>query len=159
MIDDLDQQVSAGHLLLESRVCRVCKEEKNLLQDFYLSRKNAGLASSYSYECKECTVKRTTDYNKRNSSTVKSQYLKRNYGLTFDEFDAMLSKQDNSCAICGTTEPSKTRGRHKRFHVDHNPITGDVRGLLCKSCNLALSEVGSNLQTLKNMIEYLENHG
>ena len=107
--------------------------------------------------CKECTVKRTVEYNKEHSSSVKSQYLKRNYGLTFEEFESMLSDQNNCCAICGTTEPSKTRGRHKRFHVDNNS-SGKVRGLLCKSCHIALTEVDSNIHTLKSMIEYLENH-
>jgi hypothetical protein len=152
---DLGKQVTTGHLLLETRTCRVCGEEKNLVDDYYLSRKDPTLASSYSYECKECTIKRTVEYNKENSSSVKSQYLKRNYGLTFEEFDAMLSSQDNACAICGTKEPSKTRGRDKRFHVDHSPETGEVRGLLCKSCNIALGEVKENIHTLKSMIEYL----
>ena len=55
---DLDQQVSAGQLLLETRICRVCGKEKNLVDEYYLSRKNPGLASSYSYECKECTIDR-----------------------------------------------------------------------------------------------------
>ncbi len=153
---DLDQQVSAGQLLLETRICRVCREEKNLVDEFYLSRKNPGLASSYSYECKVCTIKRTSNYNKNNSNSVRSQYLKRNYGLTFEEFDVMLSNQDNACAICGTNKPSKNRGRTRRFHVDHDHKTGKVRGLLCKSCNLALGEIGDNIHTLKSMIEYLE---
>ena len=69
----------------------------------------------------------------------------------------MLSSQHNRCAICGTAEPSKTRGRTKRFHVDHDS-KGNVRGLLCKSCNIALEEVGDDIHTLKSMIEYLENH-
>ena len=152
---ELDKQVTTGHLLLETRVCRVCGKEKNLVDEYYLSRKNPALASSYSYECKECTVKRTVEYNKEHSSSVKSQYLKRNYGLTFEEFESMLSDQNNCCAICGTTEPSKTRGRHKRFHVDHDS-SGKVRGLLCKSCNIALGEVGDSIHTLKSMIKYLE---
>ena len=155
---DLDRQVTTGHLLLETRVCRVCGEEKNLVDDYYLSRKDPTLASSYSYECKECTIKRTVEYNKENSDSVRSQYLKRNYGLTFEEFDSMLSSQDNACAICGTKSPSKNRGRTRRFHVDHNHITGEVRGLLCKSCNIALGEVNDNIHTLKSMIEYLESH-
>ena len=51
---ELDKQVTTGHLLLETRVCRVCGKEKNLVDEYYLSRKNPALASSYSYECKEC---------------------------------------------------------------------------------------------------------
>ena len=55
---ELDEQLQLAHLLLEERVCRVCKERKNLLQSYYRVRKNMRLASSYSYECKECTIKR-----------------------------------------------------------------------------------------------------
>jgi len=152
---DLDKQVTTAHLLLETRVCRVCGEEKNLLDDYYFVRKDRSLPSSYSYECKACTIERTTNYNKRNSNSVRSQYLKRNYGLTFEEFDSMLTKQDNCCAICKGKEPY---GRHKRFTVDHNHKTGEVRGLLCNRCNTALGLVGDNIHTLKSMIQYLESH-
>ncbi len=155
---DLDDQISTAHLLLETRECRVCGQEKNLLADYYLSRKDPTLASSYSYECKDCTIKRTVQYNKDNSASVRSQYLKRQYGLTFEEFDAMLSSQENACAICGTKQPSKNRGRTRRFHVDHDHKTGKVRGLLCKSCNIALGEIEDNIHTLKSMIQYLESH-
>tara|TARA_B100001250_G_C19751084_1_gene767775 strand:- start:1319 stop:1540 length:222 start_codon:yes stop_codon:yes gene_type:complete len=55
---ELDEQLQLAHLLLEERVCRVCKERKNLLQSYYRVRKNVKLSSSYSYECKECTIKR-----------------------------------------------------------------------------------------------------
>ena len=152
---ELDDQLSTAHLLLETRVCRVCKKQKGLLEDYYLSRKDPTKKSSYSYECKSCTVKRTVEYNRENSTSVKSQYLKRNYGLTFEEFEAMLSDQDNCCAICGITKP---QGRHKRFCVDHHHKTGKVRGLLCSNCNTALGLVGDNIDTLKSMIDYLKNH-
>ena len=154
---ELDDQISTAHLLLETRVCRVCKKQKNLLDEYYLSRKDPTKKSSYSYECKECTVKRTVEYNKVNSETVRSQYLRRNYGLSFDEFESMLSEQNNCCAICGTNKPSKNKGRYKRFHVDHDK-NGKIRGLLCKSCNIALGEVEDNIHTLKSMIQYLESH-
>ena len=55
---ELDEQLKLAHLLLEERVCRVCKKQKNLLQSYYRVRKNVKLSSSYSYECKECTIKR-----------------------------------------------------------------------------------------------------
>jgi hypothetical protein len=59
---DLDKQLNLGHLLLMDRKCRVCGEIKNLIDGFYRTRKDRGpVASSYSYECKECTVKRITN--------------------------------------------------------------------------------------------------
>lgn len=56
---DLDRQIKLGHLLLADRKCRICGEMKNLIDGFYRTRKDRGpVASSYSYECKECTIKR-----------------------------------------------------------------------------------------------------
>ncbi len=56
---DLDGQIKLGHLLLQDRKCRVCGEIKNLVDGFYRTRKDRGsVASSYSYECKECCKKR-----------------------------------------------------------------------------------------------------
>jgi hypothetical protein len=56
---ELDGQIRLGHLLLSDRKCRVCGETKNLIESFYRTRKDRGpVASSYSYECKECTIKR-----------------------------------------------------------------------------------------------------
>ena len=71
---DLDEQLQLAHLLLEERVCRICKEQKNLLQSYYRVRKNMRLASSYSYECKECTVKRITERRKSNEVRVDWMY-------------------------------------------------------------------------------------
>ena len=47
------------HLLFKERKCRVCGETKDLVNEFYLVRKNKrNFPSAYSYECKICTVKR-----------------------------------------------------------------------------------------------------
>ena len=54
---EIDKQIKLGHLLLVDRKCRVCGEMKNLIDGFYRTRKDRGpVASSYSYECKECTI-------------------------------------------------------------------------------------------------------
>lgn len=56
---DLDGQIRLGHLLLNDRKCRTCGKTKNLIDGFYLTRKDRGpVASAYSYECKTCTIKR-----------------------------------------------------------------------------------------------------
>ena len=138
---NLDDQVELSHLLLSERVCRVCGEEKNLIDGYYRTRKNTTLASSYSYECKECTVKRITKSKKK--------------GVGFKEYNRRLVEQNNQCAICKTLQAG---GNYNSFMVDRNPVTGDVRGLLCKNCNNAIRLVGSNLHTLESMIQYLQHH-
>ena len=67
---DLDGQLEIQHLFLVNRMCRVCGKEKNLISDFYKCRKDATKISSYAYECKECTLKRVKEYDKR----VKQKY-------------------------------------------------------------------------------------
>ena len=62
---NLSDQFSLEHLLFSERKCKKCGEVKNLLEDFYLSRKHKGSCpSSYSYECKICTIKRIK-YNRQ----------------------------------------------------------------------------------------------
>ena len=62
---DLDDQIELEHLLLTERKCRSCGKVKNLLDDFYLTRKDRGsLPSAYSYECKSCTVHRVKNSKK-----------------------------------------------------------------------------------------------
>ena len=69
---EIDSQIRLGHLLLSDRECRVCGETKNLIDGFYLIRKGRGtLASSYSHECKVCTVRRIVkNRNKRSVDWV-----------------------------------------------------------------------------------------
>ena len=67
---EFDSQIRLGHLLLSDRVCRVCGEEKNLIEGFYRTRKNRGpVASSFSYECKICTVRRIIK-NRKNKDVI-----------------------------------------------------------------------------------------
>ena len=63
---DFDGQIKLGHLLLQDRKCRSCGEVKNLVDGFYRTRKDRGhVASSYSYECKECTIHRVINTPKK----------------------------------------------------------------------------------------------
>ena len=56
---DLDEEISLEHLLFQQRRCRTCGKVKDLMDGFYLIRKDRGdIPSSYSYECKGCTKKR-----------------------------------------------------------------------------------------------------
>jgi hypothetical protein len=72
---DLDDQVELEHLLFTERKCRVCGSIKNLIEDYYLTRKDRGsMQSSYSYECKVCTIRRIVDSRKKKSPFVDWKY-------------------------------------------------------------------------------------
>ena len=64
---EFDEQLELGHFTLSERKCRVCGKMKDLIDGFYLIRKNKNIKSSYSYECKECTIKRVRSKKKTNN--------------------------------------------------------------------------------------------
>lgn len=75
-----------------------------------------------------------------------------------EDYFAILSSQDNRCAICGKHDSE--RGKH-RFHVDHDHrfARGDragVRGILCHDCNTSIGKLGDNIPGLKRALAYLE---
>lgn len=63
------------------------------------------------------------------SATQHGAMIEKTYGLTPEQYDALLRRQDGKCAIC------RARPKSKRLAVDHNHDTGEVRGLLCSRCN------------------------
>jgi hypothetical protein len=72
---DLDDHLNFDHLFLYERKCKVCGQIKNLIGEFYRTRKDRGpVSSSFSYECKECTKKRVIKSRKRVISDVKWEY-------------------------------------------------------------------------------------
>ena len=72
---DLDKQIKFSHLLLTDRTCRSCGEIKNLIDGFYRTHKERGpVASSFSYECKECAIKRVTKLKKKRKLSSMWQY-------------------------------------------------------------------------------------
>ena len=136
-------------------MCRECGEIKPL-DDFYSNKSNSDGKSPY---CKPCEIARKRARRRATSPELKSKMhrrrnLKRNYGITVEQFDEMYERQGGCCAICGTTEP----GGRGRFHVDHCHDSGKNRGLLCHHCNTALGLFKDNPELLQAAIEYLEVH-
>jgi len=72
---DFDDQVELEHLLFFDRKCRVCGKIKNLIEDYYLTRKGRKtLPSAYSYECKECTIHRISSTQKVKKRVSRWEY-------------------------------------------------------------------------------------
>lgn len=74
----------------------------------------------------------------------------RSYGITVEEYEAMLEAQHGGCYICGA-EPKARRA----LDIDHDHASGKVRGLLCSSHNRAIGLLGDDPELLLAAHAYL----
>lgn len=87
------------------------------------------------------------------SDAVYKVAIMKRYGLAPEEYDAMVEKHNNCCAICESPAPKKSR--KKRLNIDHDHKSGKVRGLLCDKCNQALGLFKDDLKLIKKATSYL----
>jgi hypothetical protein len=136
--------------------CTACKSVKPP-EDFYNGHKtkkqrNATNKKYPHSRCKECEHKKNKIYHKENRAKVSERQVmthrRKKYGVSEEEYKNMVLSQNNICAICN--KPS-----HKTLHVDHDHITGKVRGLLCSSCNMGIGMFQDDIDILNNAIKYL----
>lgn len=157
--------------------CRICGVEKSI-DEFW--RANA-CKDGHRGECKACATEyRKSRYNsvasvakakqwrldnpekyreyqrKWNASpegkaSGRKGHLRRTYGMTEEGRDALLASQDGLCAMCRTDD--------EPLQVDHDHLTGEVRGILCFSCNLALGNLKDSAVRAEAALRYLKNNG
>lgn len=164
-----------------NKTCSQCKEEKSTW-DFHLrSRSNDGLAA----ECKDCTKETKRKYrdkpgvrkkirkyralpeNKAKQTALnkkawaapekrdmhkEASWKFHGINMTMDIYNQMFAEQHGCCAICGTHQTELKR----KLAVDHDHETGEIRGLLCGKCNVALGGCGDNLESVMRFVEYLK---
>lgn len=102
--------------------------------------------------CTACRVPKSVEKFRNGRGECKacerSAKLLKRYGITVREYNSLVKRQGGVCAIC--RQPDK-RG----LCVDHDHITGDVRGALCHQCNQAIGKMRDNRRTLHRAIRYL----
>jgi len=79
----------------------------------------------------------------------------RRYGLTEADWDGLISRQQDRCAICRTDRPG---GRGERWHVDHDHVSGQVRGLLCHHCNMGIGFFRDDPEVIRAAAVYVAAH-
>lgn len=97
-----------------------------------------------------------SSYQRRKDKFVgwnRARNLRKNYGITIEQYDEMFKAQSGVCAVCLGMNLS---GR--RLAVDHNHATGKIRQLLCSRCNSSIGLAKENAQILYKLAEYLEKH-
>ena len=81
----------------------------------------------------------------------------RRHGVTREWYLNQIRVQKNRCANsgCRTCIPG---GRHGVWHIDHDHVTGQVRGLLCNNCNIAAGYARDDPAVLVGLSRYIAAH-
>ncbi len=131
------------------------------LSEFY---KRSDCPDKYKTACNKCTYAQkkaspryqeqgaayAKQYREDNPRAMRSYYFKYKYGVTMDDYDFMYASQKGCCLICGD---------HKdKLIIDHDHISGAVRGLLCFGCNTGIGQFHDNVGILTKAIEYINRH-
>jgi hypothetical protein len=110
--------------------------------------------------CKECLyakkksrIQKPENYNKARASQ-RNSYLKKTFGITSEGYEELLKKAGGCCEVCGKTE-TYCRGKLAYFVVDHCHTTGEIRGILCHSCNRAIGQLGDSSDLVDKARRYL----
>jgi hypothetical protein len=154
MADKATDQFSPSQIELDSAWCRPCMN--TYYRNKNAERRKAGLCLNHNEpridgrsRCPRCeAVNRTNN-------------LKKNYGITVEQYDAMLAAQGGVCRICAQP-PSTVHRKNERdprirnLAVDHDHKTGRIRGLLCSNCNQALGKAEDRPERLIAMAAYLQ---
>jgi len=136
------QEILQKAYLKGNFVCKICNSEKPL-HNFGKHKNNNKYGISR--VCKEC-----------NRELNKFSKISK-YGISKEEFIKKLINQNYKCEICKVDIKylSRYNNKYKSACIDHDHETGKVRGLLCSSCNRALSLFKDNYNILQNATKYL----
>lgn len=147
--------------MTDTKQCKKCEEVKSL-SEFH--KKENGKLGKNSW-CKVCATKRASIYskshpekwqaqNKKEENKVYKKFWKllKRYNLSKEAFEKLLEDQNFTCAICLKVPLEMENG----YCVDHDHISGEVRGILCQQCNSGLGMFKDNTDFLFNAILYLK---
>jgi hypothetical protein len=130
--------------------CRSCHDLKPT-EDFAVRTRTVRRT-----QCKSCLAEYKRSYHQKNPEQYqkhieisRNSRLKRVFGITQDEYECLLKSQEGVCAIC------KLGPNGIRLAVDHNHKTGQVRGLLCITCNTGIGMFKDDPDLLHRGIFYL----
>lgn len=111
-------------------------------------------AKEYYLRNREKIIKYSIDWKKKNYGKVRNYRFNTRYGKTLIDYDKLLVAQNYRCAICNKNITEFKRG----LAIDHDHKTGEVRGLLCFCCNMALGYFKDDTDLLNNAIKYLNKY-
>ncbi len=140
---EIEESIKKGDL----RFCKGCSF-KLPVTDFFVKKGKTDTQWRFNSPCKSCA-------NIRRNREYQQEYHRiKTFGVGNEEYNGMLAKQNNSCAICKCDRSEVNRN----FAVDHCHTSGKIRALLCVNCNLGLGNFKDSPTFLKEAVRYLKIH-
>lgn len=105
----------------------------------------------------EVTKEQTKLNNVKYAEKRKGWRLKKRYGIDLTHYQQLLESQNFSCRIClvKSNKENWQNDKTQYFDVDHNHETNQVRGLLCRRCNIFIGYIEKDIHLLDKIKEYL----
>jgi Recombination endonuclease VII len=128
--------------VVKNKICCTCKVLK-LNSAFGFRANSFTLLRS---QCRNCGAAYRRKWYRTKGA---DQNIRLRYGITGDEKRRLEVLQDYKCAICHKTS-------HKPLNIDHNHVTGTIRGLLCHNCNRGIGYLHDSIPTLQSAVLYLQ---
>jgi hypothetical protein len=152
------KQKAAVILTAGEKSCVRCNQIKPLTA-FWQKSANWNKTHPFCKDCADRPAIRESFKKQRmqNPSKYADIHLRRKYGISLEEYEALLASQDGVCAICKkeNTQRDWRLDRPRRMHVDHCHQSGKVRGLLCVRCNNGIGFFRDHPALLTAAIAYL----
>lgn len=131
---------------MKVKTCTICKVNKPV-KEFYIRKK----VNKPFPDCKVCNkAKRRREYSAHPEKSRRWSLISK-YGLTDKDYDLIWQLQGEKCALCGRTKTLN----EKNFAVDHDHRTGQIRGILCLSCNGHIGALGDTVESLEKALAYI----
>ena len=107
--------------------------------------------------CKGCGDQFDICIKKSGYCSNKCRSVHKSYKISVKDYDKLLKEQDHKCAICNIQFDENSK-KYRQINIDHNHKTLEVRGILCSPCNRALGLLKENVQSIQNMIKYINKY-
>jgi Recombination endonuclease VII len=90
-----------------------------------------------------------------NKDFYRDMQLRKKFDISLQDYNKMLERQNNACAICGKPEWRKRKGEIVSLAVDHDHLTNKNRGLLCITCNHGIGSLQDDPELLLKAARYV----
>jgi hypothetical protein len=126
--------------------CTKCYKTKPLEEFAKSGEKRKSRCKSCHNEYYKEYYKDPERYGKHKERIKNNRYAGSRYGMSREDWEVFIKRNNGMCEICS---------KRKATCVDHDHVTGEVRGRLCTSCNVSIGQLGDTVESLQKVVNYL----